>query len=173
MTVLTTGRLTLTPIGEEDFNDLKVFWSDPGFYRSLMPTAPTGEEVWTRLLRDVGCWTIRGYGNWAMRLRGGGDFVGTLGVLDYQRDIDPPLDAPELGWGLVSRFQGQGLAYEAGQAALDWCDHGLKAPRTVCIITPDNLPSLNLAARLGYTPYGEATFKGREIGLLERRARAA
>lgn len=170
MTILTTERLTLTPMEEGDFADLKALWGDPEFVRPLVPAPMTGEEVWTRLLRDIGHWQVRGYGNWALRLRDAGDFVGSVGVLDYQRELEPRLDAPELGWGVATRFQGQGLAFEAVSAALAWCDETLNAPRTLCIIDPGNASSLRLAARAGYRPLRESVFRGAPIAVLERDA---
>ena len=89
-------------------------------------------------------------------------------MLDYQRQLDPPLDAPELGWAVAVRFQDQGMAREAALAALDWCDTVLDAPRTQCIIDPDNAPSLGLAKRLGYRRLRTADFRGRPIQVLER-----
>jgi RimJ/RimL family protein N-acetyltransferase len=170
VTTLNTERLTLTPMAESDFGDLKALWGDADFVRPLFPEPMDGEQVWTRLLRDIGHWQVRSYGNWAVRLRDGGDFVGSVGVLDYQREIQPRLDAPELGWGVATRFQGQGLAFEATSAALAWCDEALNAPRTVCIIDPDNTPSLRLAARLGYRPLRTARFRDQPIAVLERPA---
>ena len=126
------------------------------------------EEVWLRLLRDIGHWSVLGYGNWQMHQTVTGDYVGSVGILDYRRDLDPPFDAPELGWGVAPAFQGQGYAQEGVNAALSWADTVLKAPRTVCMIDPANTPSLKLAERVGYRPYADATFKGVPIVLLER-----
>jgi RimJ/RimL family protein N-acetyltransferase len=58
-------------------------------------------------------------------------------------------------------------------AALAWCDDTLKAPRTVCMISPDNAPSHALAARVGYRPYAETLYKGSSVVLLERPGRGA
>lgn len=168
MTILETERLRLAPPTEGDFADLKTLWGDVDFVRPLFPTPMTGEEVWTRLLRDIGHWSVRGYGNWTVRLKTTSELVGSVGVLDYQRQLDPPLDAPELGWAVAVRFQGQGMAREAALAALDWCDTVLDAPRTQCIIDPDNAPSLGLAKRLGYRRLRTADFRGRPIQVLER-----
>lgn len=168
MTVLTTGRMTLSPMTEAEWPELCALWSDPEFVRHIFPAGLTPEDVWTRLLRDVGHWAAVGYGNWAMRLTATGDYVGSVGVLDYRRIVDPPLDAPELGWGVAPRFQGQGLAAEGVRAALDWCDAVLKAPRTVCMISPENGPSLTLARRVGYAEYAHTTYKGEAVILLER-----
>jgi hypothetical protein len=39
------------------------------------------------------------------------------------------------------------------------------------MISPDNAPSHALAARVGYTPYVETTYKGSPVVLLERVSR--
>lgn len=170
MTVLITDRLTLTPVQVSDFPDLCALFGDPVFTHHIFGRGLSAEEVWFRTLRDIGHWEALGHGNWAARLKDGGDLVGTFGVLDYKRDMTPAFDAPELGWGVAPRFQGKGLAFEALSAALAWCDDTLNAPRTVCMISPDNAPSHALAARVGYTPYVETTYKDSAVVLLERAA---
>ena len=170
MTTLRTERLTLTPMAVGDLPDLKALWSDPGFVRHITGTPLTGEDVWFRLLRDIGHWEVVGHGNWAVRRSNDGAYVGSVGVLDYRREMTPPFDAPELGWGLAPRFQGQGMAFEAVSAALAWCDEALNAPRTVCMISPANSPSLKLAERVGYARYAEADYKGDAVILFERRS---
>ena len=97
-----------------------------------------------------------------------GEYVGSVGVLDFHRVLEPAFDAPELGWGVHPRHQGKGLAFEALSAALSWCDDALNAPRTVCMISPDNDPSIALARRAGYAPYIETTYKGEPVILFER-----
>jgi RimJ/RimL family protein N-acetyltransferase len=171
MTDLDTPRLTLRPVRIEDFDEIAALWADERFTRPIAGRGPlTTEEVWFRLLRDLGHWSALGRGNWSIRMRDGGAYVGSVGVLDYCRACVPPLDAPELGWGVAPAFQGQGLAREALDAALDWCDRVLKVPRTVCMIDPPNAPSLKLAERTGYRPYAEATYQDKAVILLERRA---
>ncbi|CAN7263205.1 GNAT family N-acetyltransferase [Brevundimonas sp. LjRoot202] len=167
---LITERLTLTPVDVADYDDLKGLWADPAFVRHIFPEPLTSEDVWFRLLRDIGHWEALGHGNWTVRLKDTGEYVGSVGVLDFHRVLDPPFDAPELGWGLNPRFQGQGMAFEALSAALAWCDDALNAPRTVCMISPDNAPSITLATRAGYAPYIETTYKGEPVVLFERLA---
>ena len=166
--VLRTARLTLTPVGVSDFDDLCAVWGDEAFVRHITGTPFTPEDCWFRLLRDVGHWAVVGYGNWAMRLTDTGAFVGTVGILDFRREIVPVLDAPELGWGVAPGFQGQGFAVEGVGAALAWADANLPEGRTVCIISPANGPSLKLAERVGYRPRSDAVYKGETIILLER-----
>lgn len=171
MTILITDRLTLTPVQATDLPDLCALWGDPVFAASIFPAPLSSEDVWFRMLRDIGHWEVKGYGNWSIRDTETGDYVGSVGVLDYRRILVPAFDAPELGWGVAPRFQGQGIAFEAVSAALAWCDDALNAPRTVCMISPDNAPSHALAARAGYVPYVETTYKGSPVVLLERISR--
>jgi RimJ/RimL family protein N-acetyltransferase len=170
MTILITDRLTLTPMQVSDLADLTALWGDPVFATAIFPAALSSEDVWFRLLRDIGHWDALGYGNWAIRETATGDYVGSVGVLDFRRILEPAFDAPELGWGVAPRFQGKGLAFEALSAALAWCDEALNAPRTVCMISPDNAPSHALATRAGYRPYAETTYKGEPVVLLGRAA---
>ena len=166
--VLTTPRLTLTPVALSDFDDIAAKWRDEAFTRHITGRALSEEEVWFRLLRDIGHWSALGRGNWAMRLNDGGAYVGSVGVLDYRRDVTPAMDAPELGWGVGGAFQGQGLAREGVEAALGWADTVLDAPRTVCMIGRGNLASIRLAGRVGYASYAEGSYHGEPTLLLER-----
>ena len=170
MTTLVTERLTLTPVAVSDLEDLVTLWGDPAFATAIFPAPLNSEDVWFRLLRDIGHWEALGYGNWAIRETATGAYVGSVGVLDFHRILTPAFDAPELGWGVAPRFQGRGFAFEALSAALAWCDDALNAPRTVCMISPDNAPSHALAKRAGYVPYVETTYKGAPVVLLERLA---
>ncbi len=167
--VIETDRLILTPVSEGDYADLCALLADPGFFRHIFPQALTAEEAWFRLLRDIGHWQVMGYGNWAIRTRDDGRYVGSVGLLNYQRIMEPPFDAIEMGWGLSPVFQGKGMAFEAAAAAVAWAEQQLRADRLVCMISPDNTPSLALAGRLGFVPYADATYKGDAVRLLERR----
>ena len=167
-TTLITERLTLTPVQLSDYDELVSLWGDPAFATAIFPAALSSEDVWFRLLRDIGHWEALGRGNWAIRETATGAYVGSVGVLDYHRIMEPAFDAPELGWGVAPRFQGKGMAFEAVSAALAWCDEALNAPRTVCMISPGNAPSHALARRAGYAPYAETVYKGEPVVLLER-----
>lgn len=164
--ILTTERLVLRPAVATDFEALCRLWSDPVFVSDVGFGPYTPEIVWLRLLRDIGHWQVFGYGNWTL-LRDG-VFIGSAGLFDYCRDIEPAFGAPEVGWGLDPAAYGQGLAAEAMTAVLHHADTVLNMARTVCIISPDNRRSLKLAERLGYAVYHDGLFRGEPIRFLER-----
>lgn len=166
---LATPRLLLTGHTAADLDPLARMWADPGVYGPIGGRPRSREEVWLRLLRSIGQWTLLGHGFWVVRDRDTRAVLGEVGLLAAERAIDPPLALPETGWMLDPAVHGRGLAHEAMRAVLGWADRqGLGA--TCCIIAPANTPSLTLAARLGYVRVRDASYAGQPIAVLERRA---
>lgn len=165
--ILITDHLVLRAHTAADFAACCTLWADPDVTRYIGGRPSTPEEVWSRILRYAGHWQLLGYGYFLATDRTTGDIVGEFGLADFHRDIEPSLGAtPEAGWAMLPQFQGRGLAREALTAVLDWADQSM--PRTVCLIDPDNAPSLRLAARLGYTEYARTTYKEHASILFER-----
>ncbi|WP_295186560.1 GNAT family N-acetyltransferase [uncultured Brevundimonas sp.] len=170
--ILTTERLVMSPVTLADHDDLLALWADADFTRHITGRPMTSEEVWFRLLRDLGQWAVDDYGSWTIRRAKDGAYLGNVSILDHRRLIEPAMTDPELGWGLSPAFHGEGFAHEALQAALAWADAHLSATRTVCMISPENLASLKLAARVGYRSYATTTYKDHPVQLFERPRRA-
>ncbi len=172
---ITTERLTLRPHGPEDFDDMCAMWSDPAVTRHIGGRAFSREEVWARLLRYAGIWSLFGYGMWAVRDRASGDFVGDVGFLNLRRTVVPPFgDRPELGFVLARDAHGQGYATEAARAALEWGDRawGDRAwgdRETICMIAPDNAASIRVAVKLGYREVSRSVYMGDPVVLFARR----
>lgn len=171
--LLTTDRLVLRPYRIEDFEDMYRLAARPETYQFPRKPALGREESWARLLRIVGHWAALGYGFFAVREREGGRFVGEAGLARFQRDMEPDVgDLPEATWTMMSEVQGMGYATEAARAAQDWAERNLRLERTMCIIHPDNRPSLRVAEKLGFGEFGRTTYQGNPAVLLERRASA-
>lgn len=169
MTTLTTGRLVLTPMTTDDFTPLCRLWSHPDFVAGIGVAPMLPETVWLRLLRDIGHWQVFGFGNWAVTQKDNGAFIGTAGIFDYHRDLVPAFEAPEAGWGLDPAVHGQGYAFEAMLAVLAHADTELNLPRTVCMISHNNVASLKLARRLGFESTGAASLRGESIATFARK----
>ncbi len=169
--MLTTPRLTLTGHAAADLDDCAAMWADPGVYATIGGQPRTREDVWIRLLRSIGQWTLFGYGAWIVRETATGRFVGDVGLLEARRAIDPAIDAPETGWALSPSAHGRGYAKEALDAVLAWTDAQGMA-RTMCIIDPDNAPSIRLAGKTGYRVLTRGIYHDRPIDLYERMAGA-
>ena len=159
--VIDTPRLRLRAHRVDDFAACAALWADPAVTRHIGGRPSSAEEAWTKLLRYAGLWSLLGFGYWAIEEKLTGGFIGELGFADFKRDIVPSLDGrPELGWALASRVHGKGYATEAVRAAVAWGEAHFGSRRTVCLIHPDNLPSLRVAAKAGYRELQRTNYKG-------------
>lgn len=96
----------------------------------------------------------RGWSNWAVALRGTGQFIGFVGLSVPQRAL-PCTPCVELGWRLASAFWGQGYATEAARAALAVGFGLLALPEIVAFTALLNRPSRAVMQRLGMVDSGE------------------
>ena len=158
---LETERLVLRAHAVDDFEACCAMWADPLVARHTIGTPSTRHRTWLRILAYAGHWALLGFGYWAVEEKASGRYIGELGFADFKRDLEPPIDGiPELGWALTPSAHNQGFATEALRAAVAWGDQRFDGARTVCIISPDNGPSLRVAAKLGYTELTRTTKNG-------------
>jgi len=127
-------------------------------------------DHFVRFCRNAGSWLLYGYGAFTVRLRGSGEVVGNCGVFHSWRGLGEDFDDfPEAVWILRHDQVGRGLALEAMNAALAWFERQHGARRLVCMIDPDNAPSLRLAGKLSFRPLREAALpEGECVRLFER-----
>lgn len=167
--MIETERLLLRPHVLADFEDSMAMWSHPDTVRFITGTPATEEESWQRFMRYGGFWGLLGFGVFAVFERASGHFVGEVGLADFKRGLGPSFDGvPEAAWVMAPVAHGKGYAVEAARAAHAWIAAERGASRTVCIISPDNAPSLRVAERLGYAEFGRAEYKGNTVAMFER-----
>jgi RimJ/RimL family protein N-acetyltransferase len=168
--VIETERLRLRALGAGDLDSLMAMWNDPAVLTHLGGGSRSREEIWMRILRYAGCWSVVGYGAWLVEARATGAYIGEVGFRELKRDSEPSFaGTPEIGWAILPAWHGRGVASEAVAAALAWGDAHIDAAETVCIIAPTNAPSLRLAARFGYERKSDLTYRGHPQVLLGRR----
>ena len=164
-----TERLTLRRHALDDFAEIAAMWGDPEVVKYISGEPLSEEDVWGKMMRMVGHWSLMGFGYWVVREKATGRFVGEVGFGDFKRQLSPPFDgAPEAGWALATWAHGKGYAAEAVRAALAWGDDHFGRVRTVCLISPENIPSLRLAEAVGFREYAQSTYKGSASTLLQR-----
>jgi RimJ/RimL family protein N-acetyltransferase len=167
--VLQTERLVLRGHRRDDLKDCLEMWGNPAVTRYIGGRAFTREEVWTRLLRYLGHWSLLGFGYWLVTEKGSGAFVGEVGFADFERDLSPGFGAaPEAGWIVTPGARERGYATEAIRAAHTWINQTHGAQRTVCMIDHDNAVSQRIAERCGYRTWTEASYHGKPVMLYER-----
>ena len=167
---LETPRLILRAHQTSDLPESVAMWSDPAITRLSIGAPSTEQRTWIRLLSYLGHWSLMGFGYWAVEEKASQKFIGELGFADFHRDLQPSIRGlPEMGWALASHAHGKGYATEALQAAVAWGDANLGTDRSVCLISPENGPSLRVAEKLGYREIARTTKNGEAEILFERR----
>ncbi len=164
-----TPRLILRRHTAADFAAYLEMCADPAMSRFSGKDPAGSEEAWMRLLRQAGHWSLIGYGFVAVEEKESRRFVGEAGLGDFKRRLGPAFDdSPEAGWAIARWAQGRGYATEAAAAALEWTEKRFAIARTVCLIHVENAPSIRVAEKLGYSPFGERTYRGYSAILFER-----
>lgn len=157
--VLETDRLILRAHRADDYADCLAICTDPVVVRHLGGRPFSGEEVWRRLLSYVGMWQLLGYGYWAVEEKESGSYIGHIGYTDFKRDIQPSLQGMlEFGWILASHAHGKGYASEAVAAMTAWSQTHFPDRRVVCIISPENLPSIRVAEKAGFRQWQQSVY---------------
>jgi RimJ/RimL family protein N-acetyltransferase len=66
----------------------------------------------------------------------------------------------EIGYRLDPAYWNRGLITEGARAVRDYAFAGLKLPRVISLIHPENIPSRRVAEKIGLMPEKEITFRG-------------
>jgi len=167
--ILETARLRLRAHTLADFSAYCSLWADPLVVKYIGGKPNTPEEVWSRLLRNAGHWSLLGFGSWLIEEKSTGEFIGESGLFDYHRGIDPPLTSPEISWILAPAAHGKGYATEAVTAVLAWGAHRFTVNEVTSIIDPDNTASLRVAEKCGFEPNRTTIYRESPVLLLTRR----
>lgn len=163
-----TPRLILRPHHIDDFEDYTALWADPAIVRYIGGTASTREQTWARLLRAAGHWHHLGFGFLAIEEKESGRFIGEAGFHEARRTMTPSLEGTlETGWLLSPDSHGKGYALEALTALIEWAKANVPYMVMTAIISPENQPSLRLAAKLGFSEIARADYNG-EVVILSR-----
>jgi RimJ/RimL family protein N-acetyltransferase len=168
-----TARLRLRAPKASDLDEHAAMLADPVVVRHLGGAPHAREEAWRKMLAATACWTMLGYGYWAVERKEDGRYIGLIGFADFKRDLTPSIEGlPELGWILGSHAHGHGYASEAVEAALRWADETLEGEEIVAIIDHANAGSIRVAEKARFTVREEAQYRTAPI-LLFRRTRSA
>ena len=166
---LETERLILRALRADDLEQSLALWCEPKVYEFIAEKPSTREDCWRGILRHIGQWQVLGFGFWMAVEKSSGTSIGEMGYLDCKRDVSPSMDTmPEAGWALRSAWHGKGFATEAMQAIQAWGDAELHSKTTACIIAPENLASIHVAKKLGFSEIARISYKNEPTLMLHR-----
>jgi RimJ/RimL family protein N-acetyltransferase len=146
MTVLTTSRLTLRRLDEDDAPFILRLVNEPSWLRFIGDKGVRTLDDARRYLREgpLDMYTQRGFGLYLVLRNGDEQPIGMCGLI--KRDALPDVD---IGFAYVPETWGNGYAIEAANAVVAHArdDFGLK--RLVAITSLDNDASIRVLERIG------------------------
>lgn len=164
---LLTARLRLTPVADDDFEDLFALHTDPRAFAedSTAPLSDRDQMRWV-LTQWIAGWQRHGRGYFSVRALDSGrardeggtrhaspvlpsGLLGVVGLSTLESEGQPLLSAY---WRLDPAVMGRGVASEAMSAVLADPRCGPQGREVVAVTAARNLPSRSLAARLGFLP---------------------
>jgi RimJ/RimL family protein N-acetyltransferase len=146
MTVLTTARLRLEPMGDSHFDGLYALNREPAVMRYITGKPDTPEDTRAMIERVKLRWREFGFSWWCFVERETGQIIGAGCIQHLGRDAGNPL---EIGWRLRPEKWGRGYASEAANAMAAFAFDTLDADLLCAVCQPENHPSSRVMERLG------------------------
>ena len=110
-------------------------------------------ESWRNFCREVGEWELQKMGLYSVFLTGSEEYVGKVG-------IRYPAGWPsyEIHWVIKRSSWGQGFAFEASETCIKTFKNTMEEDKLIALINEENLKSIKLATRLGFSDSGDTFF---------------
>jgi RimJ/RimL family protein N-acetyltransferase len=151
-----TDHLRLSPFEEADAEAAFGWFGDPRVM-ALVPSGPDTSLAATRK-RVQGYrqhQVAHGYSKWVIRLKGSLEPIGDSGLLVLHEP-----QAIDLGFRLARLHWGRGFASEAAAAWVRTAFEDLDIDRLTAFAHPDNVASLGVLRKLGFTETGARQVMG-------------
>lgn len=162
MHILETERLVLRHFTPDDDSFILELVNEPGWKKYIGDRGINTLDKARKYIETVplASYAKHGFGLWAVELKNDGSLVGMCGLI--KRDT---LDDVDIGFALLSRFEGRGYAREAANATLAYARDQLGLRRVVAITTDDNDRSGKLLERAGMSYEGPISQAGETLRL--------
>lgn len=147
-----TERLILREIVPGDENGLYELDSDPEVHRYLGNKPVTSLDEIRALIRFIRKqYEEKGIGRWAVIDKASGEFLGWAGLKRVTEPINNHVDYLDLGYRLIKRHWGKGIATEASFASLDYGFRVLNAAEIYGMADCGNAGSHHVLQKAGLT----------------------
>ncbi len=143
--ILETPRLILREMSRSDLDFVAVMLADPEVMR-FYPKCYCREEAETWIERQIKRYARHGHGLWLVVEKATAESVGQVGLLIQHID---GVDEKEVAYLIHRAFWQRGFATEAAAACRDYAFTVLGRSRVFSLIRPENIPSQNVAKKLG------------------------
>ncbi|MBE5960844.1 MAG: GNAT family N-acetyltransferase [Lachnospiraceae bacterium] len=147
LTMADTSRLIIRELSLEDIPALHAIYEEKGmrkFTNDLHPDLKTALEKHKAYIKNI--YSFFGYGYWGVFLKDSNKLIGHCGL--QNNEINGQMEL-ELGYLISTPYQHHGYAQEACESILEFAFDYLEVPSVIALIDQENIPSQNLAKKLG------------------------
>ncbi|MCL1668095.1 GNAT family N-acetyltransferase [Elizabethkingia ursingii] len=145
--VLKTERLTLRQLSIDDWQDIFALRSDPKINEFLDRQICKTKEDAINFINSINRNFEKGNSfYWAITLTKTNTLAGTISLFDLSSENS----SCEIGYELMTEFQGQGIMTEAIQAVIDYVFHTLKSKKILAFTHYKNQNSINLLLKSNF-----------------------
>ena len=155
--VLTTERLVLRQIGEDDLDPHMALLNTPAVMQYLGGVQPRA-VIAAKHAAARASFAAEGFGFMMMEERATGELVGHCGLRRVAHPLAPNPQDHEIGWLVREDRWRRGYAHEAMRAVVDWGFATIDAPLIVALTSPANVGSWQLMLKLGMVRRPELDF---------------
>lgn len=157
-TIINTPRLRLREMSTDDLDFVAEMLGDPKVMR-YWPSPMNRDEAAEWVARHQRGYAAHGHSHWIAEQCDSGVPIGQVGLLMCEVDGEAQ---PALAYMIHHPYWQQGYAREAAHATIEWALAPERYAYVLCLVRPENTPSLRLALKLGFEPVGYTIYK--EIG---------
>ncbi|HVF30896.1 MAG TPA: GNAT family N-acetyltransferase [Pyrinomonadaceae bacterium] len=143
--MLETSRLILRHFMPDDAAFIMELLNEPGWKRFIGDRNINAQDDARKYIEKLRVsYRDHGFGLCAVQLKVDETLIGMCGLIKRET-----LEDADIGFALLSRFEGNGYAREAAKATLEYAHVDLGLPRVVAITTEDNERSARLLEGIG------------------------
>lgn len=146
--LMETDRLRLRPVTVDDTALMLSVWNDPDFIENVADRGIRSVEQAREAIKSGAqkLFENYGYGPYCMSLKSDGTLIGICGLFKREN-----IDHPDIGFGVLPDYCGEGYAGEAAKAVVKYARNTLGIGVLTAIVSPTNAQSIGLIEKLGLT----------------------
>lgn len=157
--VLETENLIIREISLDDLDSLYKIYADGDITRFIENLYDRDEEIEFTEAYIKNMYAFYGYGLWVVLLKETGQLIGRIGLSN--REVNGKTEV-ELGYVVGVPYQKKGYAYEACSAIIGFAKNKLGLDKLNIFTVKENIPSVNLARKLGFKKSADVMINGKE-----------
>nr|WP_310733287.1 GNAT family N-acetyltransferase [Colwellia sp. 6M3] len=164
LSIVETERLHICEITDKDSVALRLVLSDPEIMKYSIVGVHNDEDITKYIANCKQQYETKGYGQWALFSKVDNSFVGICGLNSHSVEGEELL---HVSYRLSISEQGKGFASEATSGVVAFCKQKLKRKNISALIDPNNLPSIKVASRSGFSFFKSSNIQGFDVDIYQ------